>query len=1032
MDAIKMKFGGVLLACVVALAAVADRVLPIEVVSGSRPYTVEELAAIRDASDPVTIIRKIGSGTLVSSGIASYAGAIEVEVGTLEVQDGTGLGTTAGRTSVASGATLKLNASSSRAIWQSYQNEPITLSGSDAVDSISVSTDSVFLDALILEGNASIKSDVTLYLGTASGKTIDMGGNTLTIKGPASGNFDLYFGFQTVLNPGHLTVDGFRFFYESAALTGGATHVLTLTGRPSIRFVGLDNGSDWTLRMNGTGGVYAESGKNVWEGPVELGSSTRTFVIMSQGDLQLRGPVSGSAAMTLGAGSEGSRLSLFGDNSFTGTLTLQAGSVYLASAQAVPSLTAATPQFAANSNGDSLILEPESDTHPEGWTPEEIWTYIGTFRAFGRVRPYFKVSVPEGETLVHAKDFDGINYSLQSFGALGGAYRMRGHFLNQPRFQFLSAGTVTLSAPENDLGCEQSLGVCYLAGGTLNLLDFGFLHLADQDFYMNGTADSPARLVIGSGTTIDQRLTQTQTSQIEVTHVANGRGTLEIASGAVVTNKVRVGIEAGRSGVVRIRGGELYNTGRLGNVGTFGGAGQAAVEVTSGQLVLKGHTQLGASAGGVGELRQSGGVVTVESEQLAVGMGGAGSVYQTGGMFSSKVSLPVCGPGTDTETDGGEGCVTFAGSSRATVLQSVSLAGRNNGLATLNVNGDAVLETPWITRATTVAGNAAYVNFNGGTVRTTGSQIYVLGTGGSCPTRTTVYAGGVTFDVGKTSTGANQEIWISTPLQKPDGKGLVGPIAVPNAPLGGYLTPPRVVVTGDGTGATAVADFDFDKGQVTGVTVTSPGWGYEAATVTLKGEGTRPDVSWSVTPAADAGTGGLTKRGAGLLRLAAENTYAGATVIEGGTVRLGCDWALPKGSELVLRNGAQLAFNGKTAEVSRVTYGIGGGSLVEGSKAVIEKAEPDFIVSVDELRDGRSLAWMGDIDLSASTLTITGDLSRVAEGTATRYQVLSVSNGSATGEPEIVSGALPKGWKFSVRRNGVRLVKEMGMMLIFR
>lgn len=132
---------------------------------------------------------------------------------------------------------------------------------------------------------------------------------------------------------------------------------------------------------------------------------------------------------------------------------------------------------------------------------------------------------------------------------------------------------------------------------------------------------------------------------------------------------------------------------------------------------------------------------------------------------------------------------------------------------------------------------------------------------------------------------------------------------MPGAPRVGYLAPPRVVVTGDGTGATAVADFDFEMGAVTGVTVTSPGWNYTKATVSLVGGGVDEVVSWDVTPAADEGTGGLTKRGEGLLRLAAASTYSGPTVIEGGLVRLGCDDAIPAGSEVVLRNGTLIPEN---------------------------------------------------------------------------------------------------------------------------
>lgn len=1008
-----------------AAVTVTDGILAVDIASGSREYTADELSAINASPSEVTTIVKTGAGTLVSKGIARYAGAIEVAAGVLELTDATGLGTAAGGTTVASGATLAFGGPG---IGQGCRQEPLTLAGSPTADAIRVTAGVLFLEDLTLTGDATIRCANSLYLGTASGGTIDMGGHTLTLSGPSAGDFDGHFGFSDVRNPGCLTAKGFRSFCPSAAFSGGAGHVLSLSDRTHVRFSGLDNGSNWTLRMDGTGGIYAQGAKNVWEGPVELGSSDRTFHVMDNGDLWLKGPISGSANMWLSApaGSDTPRLSLFGTNAFTGTLTLAAGSVYLATPMAVPSLTATPPQFAATANGDSLIVEPRADAGPDGWTADEIWSYVDTFRTFGRARPHFKVNVPAGEVCTLSHDFNGENYSVQRIGTTGGDLRLVSSLAGAPRFRILSDGSVTLSSA-GPATAENTLGTSYVDAGSLVLRDLGFVNVGLSDLYLNGTADAPARLAFAGKTVAGLARQGRLTPQVDVTHAADGRGTLEVADGALVTNKVMAGLSEGQCGLVRICGGVLRNTGCTGNTGTFGGAGQAAVVVTSGALELEGHTQLGASATGFGVLRQTGGAVTVESERLAVGEAGVGVLYQAGGVFLSKVALPVCAPGSGAAA-GGEGCVTFAGRAQATVREEVSLAGRDGGVATLNLNDGAVLETPRVCRVGTAGGNAAYVNFNGGTVRTTGTQVNVLGAGATCPTRTTVFAGGAAFDV-----GGGQEIWLSTPLVKPEGKGLVGPVAVPGAPLAGYFAPPRVIVTGDGTGATAVADFDFETGAVTGVTVTSPGWGYTSATVTLTGGGAAADVSWAVTPTSDAGTGGLTKRGDGLLRLAAASTYAGPTVVAGGSVRLGVDGALPDGSELVLKNGATVYFNDKLTHLSRVVYGVGGGTLAEtGAKVTIDDASPSFVITADELIAGQRLEWTGDIDYSEVTLTLVGDLNRLTEDPDRRYLILAVSDGHGTGTPNVVSGAVPDGWAFSVTARGVSFRRDRGLMLLVR
>src|SRR5262249_30897447 len=101
-------------------------------------------------------------------------------------------------------------------------------------------------------------------------------------------------------------------------------------------------------------------------------------------------------------------------------------------------------------------------------------------------------------------------------------------------------------------------------------------------------------------------------------------------------------------------------------------------------------------------------------------------------------------------------------------------------------------------------------------------------------TKLTVTSAVGTFTAGETVTDA------AAVTVTPAGSGATaGTItfnagAVQNIPVGnggnGYLSAPNVVITGDGTGATATATVS--AGHVTGVTIISGGTGYTSATAT--------------------------------------------------------------------------------------------------------------------------------------------------------------------------------------------------------
>jgi autotransporter-associated beta strand protein len=143
------------------------------------------------------------------------------------------------------------------------------------------------------------------------------------------------------------------------------------------------------------------------------------------------------------------------------------------------------------------------------------------------------------------------------------------------------------------------------------------------------------------------------------------------------------------------------------------------------------------------------------------------------------------------------------------------------------------------------------------------------------------------------------------------------------------IAPPYIEIfdfNGEGDGATAYAELDTSTRRVSRVIVTSPGWDYSAPKAVFKLGGTV--VCTNDCAVAPAVGGGFTKTGEGTYLLAATNTYSGATVVKGGTLKIKFAEALPSNTVVSLQGGT-LDLNGCTVPVAKV---IGdGGSIVNGS-----------------------------------------------------------------------------------------------------
>ena len=526
----------------------------------------------------------------------------------------------------------------------------------------------------------------------------------------------------------------------------------------------------------------------------------------------------------------------------------------------------------------------------------------------------------------------------------------------------------------------------------------------------------------------------------------SGEAAVEILSGSVVTARlVAAGRVYGGHGAFYQRGGIVTALGNasstfengtcIGSAG-FGGHNHGFYELSDGELTACGRFAIGRMERGV--FFQTGGRFTMTNALndtatprigIGVGNGYGGSLCVFGGTFDASAGSPEINSG-------------YSGSSQQ--FATVSAAGPT---AYIDFGPDA----NWVNNNDTSC--TIFTICDGGRMRTQGvhknklasTLIVNFNNGTWVPTQNgnggaedifhthrslnvnygpaehvLVYSGGMTIDTdGKTG------VYTYRPIEGATGGGVTSVAATPVYNICGA---PVVRIDGDGYGAVGVADYDSVSNVVRGVRILAPGAGYTYATAKLMYGREMSFATYDCTISENSNTGGFTKTGEGSFILYATNTWGGATTVAGGTLKAGCDWAVPPGSGLVLSGGGVMDFNGKTGEVASVTYGAGGGSIANAEFVKIPNSA-SVTISVDELLAGKKVSFAGDVDLDALEVTLTGDLGKLSEGDR-RYTLIE-AEGALSGSADVVTeGALPDGWSFKTGGKRLMLAFSKGMLLM--
>jgi autotransporter-associated beta strand protein len=345
---------------------------------------------------------------------------------------------------------------------------------------------------------------------------------------------------------------------------------------------------------------------------------------------------------------------------------------------------------------------------------------------------------------------------------------------------------------------------------------------------------------------------------------------------------------------------------------------------------------------------QSGGSISVASNFfVSQQSAGSGVFNQTGGILSCGHFAPV---NVGYAVANIAGTVNVTGTTPASQAMVLGGGATGNGTASLQMGG--LVRAPWVKGT---AGSTASLNFHGGTLEATLDDAPGYAWLDASLNGVYIYSEGATIDTGTHNVTAAEALLAPT--------AGVGIAQIELSDVGaGYIGAPVVKITaatGNGVGAAAVANVDVVTGVLTGVTVVNPGFGYadgDTVNVQFIGGGYSRIAAGTVKPNTVANSsGGLTKKGAGRLTLAATNTYAGDTVVQAGTLALASTGSIANSSTINV--GAGSFFD----VLAYTTFGLGGAQTLKGNGTVTGNVAA---AAGSRVQPGASIG----------TLTVTGDL----------------------------------------------------------
>ena len=443
------------------------------------------------------------------------------------------------------------------------------------------------------------------------------------------------------------------------------------------------------------------------------------------------------------------------------------------------------------------------------------------------------------------------------------------------------------------------------------------------------------------------------------------RGSLVVENDAVVTNfSLNIG-DNGSSGAIYQRGGashwRLGKNGdsindRIANAsGSYGYIGQTGGRFEFNTRSSSDSKTAYVAVGGTAVFAAHGGTASfVNSDAIGFSIRNYGTFayYQDNGATNTFDQGFDFGD-TNNRNYSGHALVTVSGAgTELAVSRWMRFLWENAGAsAYLNLNDGGALRLPMLYSVTN--SYPWYVSLNGGILKPTltDSSFTYKNSVERYPTRMVVCEKGFvidTSDAKKSDGSEGGNVSMLMPFTAPETAGRrLKSIALPADAAFAQeklVGPPLVTVSGDGAGASAFALFNDMTRTVTNIVVTSPGWGYTTATVTLSAGGLSQDYTCAVTleDQPENGWKGFTKRGAVCLDMFGANTFKGDVTVEEGVLGFMKDSVaqngMPEGAGATINEGATLTFRYPDTPVT-VPFLAGCGSTSNGYFTVTNRIE---------------------------------------------------------------------------------------------
>jgi autotransporter-associated beta strand protein len=792
-------------------------------------------------------------------------------------------------------------------------------------------------NALSQNSNMVISSGATLELHTYSQIINALSGN---------GTLQNTFGGTPTLTVGQANGSG----NFSGAINGSLALIKTGTGTQTLSGVSTYSGSTTisggTLTIGGAG----ELGSGTYSGNI---SNLATLNYASSASQTLSGVISGNGALTE-TGSGAGTLALSAANTYSGVTTLGAGTLQLQAnasntAGGVTSVLGNTPELLLAANTTLQLLGNTTNTifAPAG-TPAATSTTSGVLETTSNGPFNFFAGnngAGSGNTLI-----------LANFGEFGAPN-------TTPTFNFSSANNYNLQIGS---GAAGNGTLNFYNNTTINSNTAGATLLIPGGVAVNYPA--AYTLTFGGAGNITTGALTNPTGNLSV--IKNGTGTLTVSAASTyagattvaggvfsvtgsinsgTTGSVTVGNTASTPATLQIAGNVTANTLAVGTNSTAAGAvRQTAGAVSFGQAQSATNFQLGAVASGYGYFNLSGGSLTANEFDIGGAFAGAAGVMDvTGGAATSNGYITI-GRGTtnssgslnvtggtvnfgatlgtgplDLDWGNSTGAVAVvnigggAGAAAVTGISSLTTSGEfaGHGLnltasttagteGIVNLLGNGTLTVSDLEASAT---STSLLNFNGGTLKATSTNLGTTFLTNGNITGVYVYGGNGTIDNGGTN------ITVGKALLAPIGSG-VSSVSISSSSPTSYTAAPLVTFTGgNGTGATGYAVLTA-SGNLSGIVVTNPGTGYTSApTVVLTGGG---GSGWSGTAAtATNASGGMTFQGSGTTTLTGASTYTGPTTVNRGTLYLNFSASAAPTSNIIGNSSALVLGSGATLQV---------------------------------------------------------------------------------------------------------------------